>query len=179
MSDAQGQLRQAAHEIQRYLSDEIAPLMAVDAYEVLAAQRPEATAQVIAQWATGQQRSPMGAVRVSDLIYHSLKKLHLLAEFELVGKEGMARVLWEAARILIQHVPEGEREGLKVRVSRLGDDAASVVMATPGRLYQGGVEGMPPPDAGSPAPAPNEPSDVTFDRGPTGVGRVDTSEGQQ
>src|SRR6185503_10069936 len=108
---------------------------------------------------------PMGAVRVSDLIYHSLKKLHLLAEFELVGKEGMARVLWEAARILIQHVPEGEREGLKVRVSRLGDDAASVVMATPGRLYQGGVEGMPPPDAGSPAPAPNEPSDVTFDRG--------------
>jgi hypothetical protein len=165
MTDAQGQLRQAAHEIQRYLSDEIAPLMAVDAYEVLAAQRPEATAQVIAQWATGQQRSPLGAVRVSDLIYHSLKKLHLLAEFELVGKEGMARVLWEAARILISHVPEGEREGLKVRVSRLGDDAASVVMATPGRLYGSGVEGMPAPDAGAPPPAANEPSDVTFDRG--------------
>ena len=29
MTDAQGQLRQAAHEIQRYLSDEIAPLLAV------------------------------------------------------------------------------------------------------------------------------------------------------
>lgn len=165
MTDAQGQLRQAAHEIQRYLSDEIAPMMAVDAYEVLAAQRPEATAQAIAQWATGQQRSPMGAVRVSDLIYHSLKKLHLLAEFELVGKEGMARVLWEAARLLIAHVPENEREGLKVRVSRLGDDAASVLMATPGRLYGGGIENMPAPDAGAPPPPPNEPSDVTFDRG--------------
>ncbi|HEX5044377.1 MAG TPA: DUF4388 domain-containing protein [Candidatus Polarisedimenticolaceae bacterium] len=163
MTDAQGQLRQAAHEIQRYLSDEIAPMMAVDAYEVLAAQRPEATAQVIAQWATGQQRAPLNAVRVSDLIYHCLKKLHLLAEFELVGKEGMARVLWEAARILIAHVPVGEREGLKVRVSRLGDDAASVMMATPGRLYGGGME-TPVPETG-PAPTPNEPSDVTFDRG--------------
>jgi len=38
-------------------------------------------------------------------------------------------------------------------------------MATPGMLYGGGVEGMPAPDAGAPPPSPNEPADVTFDRG--------------
>jgi hypothetical protein len=49
-------VRQAAEELQRYLSDEIAPMMAVEYFETARPHPPEITARVIAQWVQSQHR---------------------------------------------------------------------------------------------------------------------------
>jgi hypothetical protein len=53
-------VNQAAEELQRYLSDEIAPMMAVEYFEQLVPHPPEVTARVIAQWIQSQHHKPDG-----------------------------------------------------------------------------------------------------------------------
>ena len=55
---AQETARQALLDIQRYLADEIPPLMAVDAAEVLLCMPPKYGAAAIRSWIEGQIKSP-------------------------------------------------------------------------------------------------------------------------
>ena len=71
----QGNLNHAASELQRYLSDEIAPLMAAEYFEELAPAPPELGARVIGGWVNSQLHGPSSKLTVSDLIYHARKEL--------------------------------------------------------------------------------------------------------
>src|SRR5262245_44598754 len=96
------ELKAATHEIQRYLSDDIAPLSAAEFFEELLPGSPEIAARVIAEWVSAQLSRPGENVLASDLVYHSLRKLYLLAEFELLPREPMLRYIQGASRFLVQ-----------------------------------------------------------------------------
>jgi hypothetical protein len=134
-----GELKAAAHELQRYLSDDIAPLTAAEFFEELLPGSPEIAARVIAEWVTAQLARPQSAL-ASDLVYHSLHKLYLLAEFDLLPREPMLRYIQGAARFLVQACPVAERDDLKMRLSRLGEgDGATMSRAK--YLHGGGAGG--------------------------------------
>ena len=103
-------IRQAAEELQRYLSDDIAPMMAVEYFEELVPHPPEITAKIIAHWIQSQHHAPSENVQTADLIYHALKKLSLLSELELVRRETMMRAIHNVSRLLVSVCPEGQRD---------------------------------------------------------------------
>jgi hypothetical protein len=111
----------AAQELQRYLSDEIAPMMAVEYFEELQPHPPEITARVIAQWVQAQHKAPSENVSTADLIFHALKKLALLSELELMQRSTAMRSLHEVSRLLINVCPADQRDGLRMRLSHLGE----------------------------------------------------------
>lgn len=117
----QAAVRLAEFELQRYLSDDIAPLMAAEIFEVLLPFSPEITARVVAQWIEWQMSSAPGTASVSDLVYHAVHKIHLLGQFDLVPKEPLARYLSGVANILVPVCPAGDRDTLRLRLSRLGE----------------------------------------------------------
>ena len=119
--DQEPNLRQAAEELQRYLSDEIAPMMAVEHFEELVPHPPEVTAQIIAHWIGSQRHAPSEGVTTADLIFHSLKKLSLLSELELVRRATMMRAIHDISRALLRVCPEPERDALRLRLSHLGE----------------------------------------------------------
>jgi len=123
MSDPQTEtsLRQATLELQSYLSGEIAPMMAAEAFDALATYPPEVTARVLSEWIQAQFHGATNPVPVQDLVFHALRKLYLLSEFELVVRAPLMRFLQGLSRILIQLCPEEERDTLKLRLSRLGE----------------------------------------------------------
>ncbi len=115
-------LREATLELYRYLSGEIAPLMAVDAIEPFVAHPPEIAARIIGEWIEAQLQGPEIPVPVSNLVFHVLQKLHDFSESELVVKERLTGYLEELSRILVQFCPETERDALKLRLSRIGEN---------------------------------------------------------
>lgn len=133
------ELKAAAHELQRYLSDDIAPLTAAEFFEELLPGSPEIAARVIAEWVSGQLSQRKERLLASDLVYHSLHKLYLLAEFELLPREPMLRYIQGASRILIQACPVAERDDLKIRLSRLGEGEAAT--STRAKYLHGGGGG--------------------------------------
>jgi hypothetical protein len=139
----QGELRVATHELQRYLSDDIAPLTAAEFFEELLPGSPEIAARVIAEWVSGQLSRPGEHVLASDLVYHSLRKLYLLAEFELLPREQMLRYIQGASKYLVQACPVAERDDLKLRLSRLGEVETGTITGRAKYLHgrAGGGEG--------------------------------------
>jgi hypothetical protein len=158
----------AAQELQRYLSDEIAPMMAVEYFEELQPHPPEITARVIAQWVQAQHKAPSENVSTADLIFHALKKLALLSELELMQRSTAMRSLHEVSRLLINVCPADQRDGLRMRLSHLGE-TSTVLRARAEFLHrEAGVEGAAPQPAGplqAPAPQQKAPDPKTIDRG--------------
>jgi hypothetical protein len=164
-------VRQAAEELQRYLSDEIAPMMAVEYFEQLVPHPPEITAKVIAHWIQSQHRGPGDTVTTSDLIYHALKKLSLLSELELVRRATIMRAIHEISRMLVHVCPRAEQDDLRIRLSQLGE-AATVLASRAEFLHrEAGAEGAKAdgaPAAKAPAKAAGsgaKPDAETMDRG--------------
>jgi len=143
--DQEQSLRQAAEELQRYLSDEIAPMMVVEYFEELAPHPPEVTAKIIAQWIQSQHNRPKENVATADLIFHALKKLSLLSELELVRRATMIRAIHEISRMLLHVCPEAQRDELRIRLSHLGE-ATTVLAARAEFLHrEAGAAGPAPP----------------------------------
>jgi hypothetical protein len=168
-------VNQAAEELQRYLSDEIAPMMAVEYFEQLVPHPPEVTARVIAQWIQSQHHKPDG-VNTADLIYHALKKLSLLSELELVRRATMMRAIHEVSRLLVHVCPAGQRDDLRMRLSHLGESATVLASRAEFLHREAGGEGAahasgpagPPGPAQAPAATPAaeaKPDPGTIDRG--------------
>jgi uncharacterized protein DUF4388 len=135
------ELKAATHELQRYLSDDIAPLTAAEFFEELLPGSPEIAARVIADWVSGQLSRPGGGVLASDLVYHSLRKLYLLAEFELLPREQLLRYIQGASRYLVQACPVAERDDLKLRLSRLGEGESAATTSRAKYLHGAGGGG--------------------------------------
>jgi hypothetical protein len=126
--EVSAETRDALFELQRYLSDAVPPLMVADSLEVLLRAPVQLTASQIHAWAGSQCRGRGSAVPISDYLFHALKKLHLVGEYELVSRENLGRFIKELARHVLAFCPHQDRDLLRTNIARLGE--ASTVLAS-------------------------------------------------
>jgi len=113
------ELREALFELQRYLSDQVAPLMVVDEVAVLLRHPPELTATEIQNWTSEQHSLAGGTAPTSDYLFHAVKKLHLLIEYKLISEETLRPFIGQVASALLTFCPEDDRELFVKNVQRL------------------------------------------------------------
>src|SRR4029079_2047450 len=77
------ELHEAVQELPLYLSDRIAPLMFAYSMEILLEQPASLLAAEIRTWA-GQQMASMPGVPFADLLFHAVRKVAGIGEFDLV-----------------------------------------------------------------------------------------------
>ena len=120
-------VRDALHELHSYLSDQMAPMMVTDSIELLLRCPPQVVAQSIEGWVSSQYRGAAASAPVSDCLFHAMKKIHLMSEFELIGQELIEKYLSELANLVIGQCPEQDRPMLARNISQLGkaDGAAA------------------------------------------------------
>ncbi len=111
----------------RYLSDEIPPMLVAEDVEA-SMGAPGALLQTLRTWVVSQLTGSSGR-RMSDYVFHAVKKLHLLAELELVDRAEMAAVLREVVPQLIADCPAVEQQALVDGIGRIGQEEA--VLSTP------------------------------------------------
>lgn len=120
------ELRDAVHELHEYLADRLAPLMVADAMELLLQQPPALLAHEISHWAAQHQE----VASASDLLFHCVKKISLMGEFDLVPRERLAVFLRELCEGVLVAAPAEERSGLRQSLDRLQQGSVPV-SATP------------------------------------------------
>jgi len=113
--------REAMLDLQRYLADELAPMMAVDAAKILLRVSPEYGALAIQHWLEGQLAAPDRAVAVGNYLYHAVKKIHAFSEMGLIDARAMERYAALLSRLVVRMCPEREQAELKLRLSRIGE----------------------------------------------------------
>jgi hypothetical protein len=105
-------VREAFEELDRYLADQVAPLFAAEALEVLLDLPAEIFAEALYGWAAAQYRARGGGDPLADLIFHAVQKIQLFEEFNLLPAERFSAFLSDVAGTVVGLVPEGERERL-------------------------------------------------------------------
>lgn len=113
--------RHALLDMQRYLADEIAPMMAVDAAKTLLRMPPKYGALAIQHWLEGQLSAPDRAVTVGNYLYHAVKKVNEFSETGLIDPAAMQSYVAELSRLVARMCPEREQTELRTRLSRIGD----------------------------------------------------------
>ena len=113
-------VRFALYELQRYLSDELPPMMAVDSVDLLLKTQPEVVASLIQGWAAAQYGRTGANVPVSDYLFHSLKRIHDMSELALLEAEPVRTYVEDLGRILLEFCPQEDREAFWANLSGLG-----------------------------------------------------------
>src|SRR5262245_28196353 len=121
------EVRLALFELQRYLSDELAPMMAAGSVEMLLDQPAQLVASAIQGWVTAQYRGPGASVPVSDYLFHSVKKIFLMSQLDLLEREPTVKFLEGLAQILLGLCPEEDREMLLTNLRGLSDSDGEIV----------------------------------------------------
>ena len=94
-------VREALFELQRYLSDTLAPLMVADSVSLLLDYPADLAANEIQAW-TGAQFRGAKPAPVSDYLYHAMEKLHAMGQYDLVPKEPLHRYLDELKPLVVE-----------------------------------------------------------------------------
>ena len=124
------ELEEALVELQQYLSDAVAPLIVADSVQLLMKYPPEVVANAIRAWTGAQYRRGAGAaVPISDYLFHTLKKIHMMAEFRLVPREPLEAYLAGLRPLILQLCPAEDRPMLLENLGRLGEAPASISQA--------------------------------------------------
>ena len=110
----------ALYELQQYLSDELAPIMVIAAVDVLLKTAPAVVATGIHGWVTAQYSGVGASVPVSDYIFHSLKKIYLLADLNLLERERIKPYVEQLGQLVLEFCPEDDRETLWTNIAGLG-----------------------------------------------------------
>ena len=131
-------VREALLELQRYLSDILAPLMVADSINLLLDYPADLAANEIQAWTTGQFRGAKPAP-VSDYLYHALEKLHAMGQFHLVPKDPLQRYIDDLKPFVLELCPAADRALLAQNLSRLGNTES--ILAAPVEILrrQGGL----------------------------------------
>jgi Domain of unknown function (DUF4388) len=130
---------EALAELQLYLSDAIAPLVATDAIATVLTVPPSRVAQEVLSWTASQHRRLGGSVPISDYLYHAMRKLYVMGELTLVPKTAMAAYLESLNVYMLEFCPDEDRELLRQNLASLGEvrsDLAAPVLGVQG--VQGG-----------------------------------------
>lgn len=184
-------LRQALTELQRYLSDQVAPLMVADSIEVLVSYPPRPAAAAIEAWVAAQFRGARDGVGVSDYLFHALKKLHAMAHLNLIDRQRLTAYLDALGRILMDVCPAEDRGSFAQLLKGLGEIEAEPAAAVQVEHLRGGAGGgAAGPRAVAPVPAGALGEEVArglkrltlmaerLERAPTGGGKASAA-GQQ
>jgi hypothetical protein len=124
------ELDEALIELQQYLSDAVAPLIVADSVQLLMKYPPDVVANAIRAWTGAQYRRGTAApVPVSDYLYHTLKKIHMMAEFKLVPREPLEIYLAALRPLILALCPAEDRAMLIENLGRLGEAPASISQA--------------------------------------------------
>ena len=136
---------EALDALHSYLSDSIPPLLFVEYVEDLFQVPVRGAAAEILGWVASQ--SHVGdVVTTSDYLFHAAKKLHLLAELELLPRERMRMYLEALQPMLLENCPQQEQAKLArdlANLRHIRHDDTGVV----GRP-DSGLAGMARPGAG-------------------------------
>jgi hypothetical protein len=124
------ELQEALVELQQYLSDAVAPLIVADSIQLLLKYPPDVVANAIRAWTGAQYRRGSAApVPVSDYLYHTLKKIHMMAEFRLVPREPLEAYLAGLRPLIVSLCPAEDRAMLLENLGRLGEAPAMISQA--------------------------------------------------
>lgn len=124
------ELDEALIELHQYLSDAVAPLIVADSVQVLMKYPPDVVANAIRAWTGAQYRRGSAAtVPISDYLYHTLKKIHMMAEFNLVPREPLEVYLAGLRPLILALCPSEDRAMLVDNLGRLGEAPASISQA--------------------------------------------------
>ena len=104
-----------------YLSDKVAPLMALDALTLLMELPPAFVAREVATWSVRQVEVQQGALAVGDLLFHAARKIHMMGDFGLIATATLDAYLGALGPLLLQACPPEEREALALGLSRLNE----------------------------------------------------------
>jgi hypothetical protein len=118
-------VQEALVELQRYLSDQLAPMMVTDSVELLLRCPPQLVAQAIHSWVSSQYRGAAAGAPISDCLFHAMKKIHLMSEFDLIGQEQIDTYLSDLGKLVLQLCPEADQEMFVENLSRLGDSESA------------------------------------------------------
>ncbi len=120
-SPPSAEVREAMFELQQYLSDSLAPLMVQDSVLILMQHPTPLTGAQINAWASSQYHGPGAAVPISDYLFHAMKKIYLMGEYELIPKPPLEKFLTELAQIVLAYCPQEDRGLLRTNLARLGE----------------------------------------------------------
>jgi hypothetical protein len=136
-------VKEALLELQRYLSDSLAPLMVAESINLLLDQPAALAATEVQAWTIAQFRGRSQNVAISDYLYHAVEKLHAMGQFDLVPRDPLRRYLQDLSQQLLAFCPPADRELLLQNLGRLGQ-AESVLSAPIEMLHrQGTMAGAP------------------------------------
>ena len=119
--DLNQEVREALEELQSYFSDNLPPLLAADSFLLLLEQPPEVMVVGIQGWVGAQFRVLGSGARVSDYLFHTVKKLHMMGELHLAPDEALRDYLARLAERVVALAPEDERETLRQHLGRLDE----------------------------------------------------------
>jgi len=116
---SESELLEAVEQLQRYLADQVPPLLVVDSVALLLEAPPELLATELERWAASQVQIQQRRVSLSDLLFHALKKLHHLGELSLIPDEELMPQMEKVTAALLARCPAGEREALTAILPQL------------------------------------------------------------
>ena len=114
----------ALQELQRYLSDQVAPLMVADSIEELIALPPGVVATTIEGWVATQYRGSADAASISDYLFHAMKKIHMMSALKLIQGERMTQYVEALGQIVTEMIPAEERDAFRTTLKGLGQSDA-------------------------------------------------------
>ena len=113
------ELQTALFDFQRYLLDQIPPLTASDAIELLMAQPPELLMKQIHAWSLEQSRHQSAAQ--SDFLFHALKKVYVFSVLKLIDRAALDAYLDRVVPLALQVCPVEERDTLRMSLQGMRD----------------------------------------------------------
>src|SRR6266542_1534976 len=122
------EVREALEELQRYLADNIPPLVVADSVRLLLRYPAELIATSIHAWALGQRDT---SVPLSDYLYHGARKIFLMGDFKLLPQEPFDEFMAGLKNSLLDFCPDADR-GL-LATSLVGLSVAANVPTTAAR----------------------------------------------
>jgi len=141
-------LREAVEELHLYLSDRIAPLMFAYSMELLLQQPAALIAAEVRTWAS-QQAAAMPDVSLADLLFHAVRKVAGMGQFELVSNESLGARVKEMGQAVLPFCPPEDREVLRQNLEKLAT-------APPTAASLSGVETLRREASAPPAARPGE-----------------------
>jgi hypothetical protein len=112
------ELHEAVQELHLYLSDRIAPLMFAYSMDLLLEQPAALLAAEIRAWAS-QQMSSMPGIPYADLLFHAVKKVSGIGEFDLVSADALKARVKELGEAILAFCPVEDREVLRQNLENL------------------------------------------------------------
>jgi hypothetical protein len=112
------ELHEAVQELHLYLSDRIAPLMFAYSMELLLEQPAALLAAEIRTWVS-QQAAAVPGVPLADLLFHAVRKLSGIGEFDLVPAERLRVLVNQVGQAVLPFCPVEDREILRQNLENL------------------------------------------------------------